>query len=125
VNVAVILVVEETLLLLTVTPEPLTLAEVAPTTKFVPVRVTVDALPVTLVLGDIELSVGAGVAAALTVKATVLVEPWDVETLTLCTPSVAFEAMANVAVIDVPCFCWIVAVTPVPSTNTLSITSFK
>jgi hypothetical protein len=76
-------VAEETLGLLTVTPEPLTFTVVAPTTKFVPVKVTVEALPVTLVLGDIELSVGGGVAAALTVKATVLVEPWDVETPTL------------------------------------------
>jgi hypothetical protein len=80
VNVAVMLVVEETLGLLTVTPKPVILTVVAPTTKYVPVKVTVGALPLTLVLGDIELSVGG---AALTVKATVLVEPWDVETPTL------------------------------------------
>jgi hypothetical protein len=83
VNWAVILVVEETLGLLTVTPKPVIFTVVAPTTKLVPVKVTDGALPVTLVLGDIAVSVGAGVGAALTVKDNALVVPTDVITLTL------------------------------------------
>ena len=82
VKLAVMLVEDETAKLLAVTPLPLTFTVVPPTTKFVPVKVAVIAVPEKPVVGDIEVSVG-GDAAALTVKGTELVVPTDVITLTL------------------------------------------
>jgi hypothetical protein len=82
VKLAVMLVEDETAKLLAVTPLPLTLTVVPPTTKFVPVKVTVSAVPEKPVVGDIEVSVG-GNAAALTVKVNALVVPTDVITRTL------------------------------------------
>jgi hypothetical protein len=85
VKVAVIRVELTTVILLAVTPEPLT-AIVAAEMKFVPVRVTATLLPCFPLTGEIEVSVGAGV---LTVKVTGLVVPAEVVTVTSLAPAAA------------------------------------
>ena len=66
VNLAVMLVELETAKLLGVTPLPSTFTVVAPATKLVPVRVTVGAVPVMPVVGDIDASVGDATPVTLT-----------------------------------------------------------
>jgi len=92
-KLAVICVELATVTLLTVTPELSTLT-VVPDVKFVPVRVTFTFAPDVPALGVIEVSVGA---AALIVKATVLVVPAGVLTLTFAELE-ALAAIANTAV---------------------------
>ena len=83
-----------TLTLLTVTPE-LSTFSVVPEVKFVPIRVTFTFEPDVPALGVIDVSVGA---AALIVKATVLVVPAGVLTLTFAEPE-ALAVIEKVAVI--------------------------
>ena len=80
VNVAVICVLLTTVVLLTVTPVPLTFA-LAPATKFVPISVTGTLVPAVPLDGLTELSVGAG--GGFTVKVTLLLVPPLVITVTL------------------------------------------
>src|ERR1700682_1511125 len=97
VNVAVIDGLLTTVVLLTVMSVPLR-PIVAPDAKFVPVSVTATAAPWMPLLGAIEVSVGA---PAFTVHVCVPLAPFELVTVTFWAPVGAFEAMVNVAVIDV------------------------
>src|SRR5688572_28281746 len=85
----------------TAIPVPETLTAVAPVTKFVPVSVTPTTVPSTPEDGAMPVNVGAGIAAALTVKLTVPLAPFDVVTVTLRAPRVAPAAIVKLAVSDV------------------------
>src|ERR1700682_2335916 len=98
VNVAVIDVPLTTVVLLTVMPVPLR-PIVAPDAKFVPVSVTPTVCPCVPELGLTELSVGA---PKFTVNVCVPLVLPELVTVTFWGPVGAFEAMVNVAVIDVP-----------------------
>src|ERR1700674_5376064 len=98
VNVAVIDVLLTTVVLLTVMPVPLRTI-VAPDAKFVPVSVTPTVCPCVPELGLTELSVGA---PKFTVNVCVPLVLPELVTVTFWGPVEAFEAMVNVAVIDVP-----------------------
>src|ERR1700687_6208279 len=100
VNVAVIDVPPTTVVLLTVMPVPLR-PIVAPDAKFVPVSVTGTVCPCVPELGLTELSVGAPAPEFTVNVCEPLVLP-ELVTVTFCAPVGAFEAMVNVAVIDVP-----------------------
>src|SRR6202171_2238091 len=97
VKVAVIDVPLTTVVLLTVMPVPLR-PIVAPDAKFAPVIVTPPVCPCVPELGLTELSVGA---PAFTVNVCVPLVPVELVTVTFWAPVGAFEAMVNVAVIDV------------------------
>src|ERR1700682_4759569 len=100
VNVAVIDVPLTTVVLLTVMPVPLR-PIVAPDAKFVPVSVTPTVCPCVPELGLTELSVGAPAPEFTVNVCEPLVLP-ELVTVTFWGPVGAFEAMVNVAVIDVP-----------------------
>jgi hypothetical protein len=78
-----------------VTPVPLTFTVVLPTTKFVPVKVTVGVVPTIPLVGEIEVNVGG----TITVNSCVEVVPALVFTVTKRAPGVAFEVSVNVAMI--------------------------
>src|ERR1700682_6740041 len=99
VNVAVIDVPLTTVVLLTVMPVPLR-PIVAPDAKFVPVSVTPTVCPCVPELGLTELSVGAPAPEFTVNVCEPLVLP-ELVTVTFWPPVGAFEAMVNVAVIDV------------------------
>jgi hypothetical protein len=84
-----------TLTLLTVTAL-LTFTVVAPTTKFVPIKVTGTVVPWTPLLGLMEVTVGGG---GVTVNVAALLVPPGVVTVTLAASRVAVAAMVKVAVI--------------------------
>jgi hypothetical protein len=96
-NVAVICVALTTVTLLKLR-DGLELDSIAPAIKFAPVSVTGTLLPAPPLFGLIEVRTGAG-AVDVTVNATPLLVPPVEVTVTLSDPSVAFDAIPNVAVI--------------------------
>ena len=104
--------------LFTATPVavPTTATVVAPTTKFVPVIVTVPDPPCTAEDGVRLAIVGA---MLLTVNVAAELVPPAVVTVTVCPPAVAFDAIVNGTLIDVTLLTVTVpTVMPVPPTFT-------
>jgi hypothetical protein len=121
VNVAVSDVVLVTLTLLTVIPDPLTDIWVPPfvVKKFVPVSVTVGALPLSPLEGEIPLMVGAGVGGA-TENVSALLVPFALVTVRGWVPAGVPAATVNVTVIVLSLTTLTsLAVTPAPLMETV------
>jgi hypothetical protein len=116
VKTAVISVELTTMTSLTLTPMAPT-KTVAGETKFVPVKITGTVVPVSPLLGLIDVKVGAGGAMA---KLTAPLVPPAVVTVTPPIPAAAFPAIANMAVIWVE-FTTLTLLTVTPAMPTFTV----
>jgi hypothetical protein len=105
-----------------VTPVPLIVTVVPPTTKFVPVIVTVEiVVPVSPLFGEICVTVGAPIVGVVTVNVAgvLLLSPFAVVTVTVRGPAGAPAAIVKLVVscVELVTFAG-PAVTPAPLTAT-------
>jgi hypothetical protein len=119
VKVAVMEVALTTTTLLMVKPVTAGVATtVDPVTKFVPVRVTFVATPRSSELGEMDVSVGAGVPTTVNVTALLVAPPTVTVTFRAVTAAVAVIVQVALTVVAVGAGVVIAQVTPVPLTFT-------